>query len=180
MSEPPCLVPRRKEVNSVGNTFKGKFHKGKFVGQSTPTVTDSSSRSDDSQQCSNLGFSPGTESHGECVLRLRELATQGALLAAAEAETKRQKAEIARLQRIAEQAEKDRALDAAINIFGTIASGRSIFAPPSRSSSNNVGLSGLRNCNYSVGMQTATRSQSALISCPATMDFGGVTGFLKP
>ena len=130
--------------------------------------------------CSDLGFTKGTEKYGNCVLRLVKLARKNADMAVAQAESRRQQAEIAELRQIAEQAEKDRALDNAISIFGTIARGESIFAPPSRSASGASGLGGLRTCSYKVGTQTASQTQSASLPCPATMDFGGVSGFLIP
>ncbi len=130
--------------------------------------------------CGDLGFTKGTEKYGNCVLRLVKLARKNADMAAAQAESRRQQAEIAELLRITEQAEKIRALDNAISIFGTIARGESIFAPPPRSTSGASGLGGLRTCSYRIGTQTASQTQSATLPCPATTDFGGVSGFLIP
>ena len=41
-------------------------------------------------------------------------------------------------------------------------------------------LRALQILHYRVGTQTASQTQSASLPCPATMDFGGVSGFLIP
>ena len=140
--------------------------------------------------CSSIGFTAGTEPHGDCVLRLVKIET-GVRDEALETDSRseeylQQQAEDLRyLRRQAERQEQNAKLDTMLNLLAPLTGGGNTAAPPSHqihlnNRENKPDTGGLwKTCSYGVSGAIASHTIQSDKLCPLSMYFGREKGLLR-